>query len=455
MPEMVSLSRDENIAIISVNNPPVNALSPGVPDGIMAAIRQVAADGSVHAAILAGSGRTFIAGADIREFQLMTSGKKEAKVGLYPLMLALEDCPKPVVCAIHGSALGGGLEVALACHYRIALASAQLGQPEVRLGLIPGAGGTQRLPRLAGVARALEMITNGSPVGAPEALQIGILDDLISGDLLPGAIAWTGDLLRKDLGPRKTREFGSRLGNVDVNGPLFDTARSEVQRRAPGRLAPLKAIEAVEAATRIPFEDGCKREEALFMECLFSDQSRALIHVFFAERELARIPGHARTAYDAASRRLAERCRDEMRYLIADGASVDEVERALGEFGLRGDWLQGTSRLAASAESRDPHPVGCEEILARLLYAFVNEGARMLEEGLPARAAHIDALCIRDCGFPPCRGGPMWQADARGLQAVCRQIRSFQERHGDRWAPAPLLGRLAGQGQSFAEYDAR
>ncbi len=455
MPEMVSLSRDENIAIISVNNPPVNALSPGVPDGIMEAIRQVAADGSVHAAILAGSGRTFIAGADIREFQLMTSGKKEAKVGLYPLMLALEDCPKPVVCAIHGSALGGGLEVALACHYRIALASAQLGQPEVRLGLIPGAGGTQRLPRLAGVARALEMITYGSPVGAPEALEVGILDDLIPGDLLPGAIAWTGDLLTKDLGPRKTREFGSRLGNVDVNGPLFDTARSMVQRRAPGRLAPLKAIEAVEAATRIPFEDGCKREEALFMECLFSDQSRALIHVFFAERELARIPEHARTAYDAASRRLVERCRDEMRHLIADGASVDEVERTLGEFGLRGDWLQGTSRLAASADSRNTHPVGCEEILARLLYAFVNEGARMLEEGLPARAALIDALCIRDCGFPPCRGGPMWQADTRGLQAVCRQIRSFQERHGDRWAPAPLLRRLAGQGQSFAEYDAR
>lgn len=454
MPEMVSLSREGNIALISINNPPVNALSPGVPEGITAAIRDAAGDESVHAVILAGSGKTFIAGADIREFQRMTSGQKEARVGLYPLMLALEDSPKPVVCAVHGNALGGGLEVALACHYRIALTSAQLGQPEVKLGLIPGAGGTQRLPRLAGVARALEMITFGLPIGAPEALQSGIVDDLISGDLMPGAVAWTRDLLSKGLVSRKTRDLDSKVGKVAVNVSLFDRARKELQRRAPGRLAPLKAIEAVEAATRLPFEEGCRREEELFTECLFSDQSRALIHVFFAERDLARIPENTKAAYDAASRRLAGRFRDEAQCLVADGTAVDAIERALAEFGMRVDWLQGASSVGASADSRDTN-VGPGEILERLLYSFVNEGARMLEEGLPALAAHIDVLCIRDCGFPPYRGGPMWQADIRGLRAVYRRVCSFHERHGDRWAPAPLLQRLAARGTTLAEYDAR
>jgi len=455
MPEMVSLRREGNLALISVNNPPVNALSPGVPDGIIAAIRQATADESVHAVILIGSGRTFIAGADIREFQLMTSGRKEAKVGLYTLMLALEDSPKPVVCAIHGSALGGGLEVALACHYRVAVSSAQLGQPEVRLGLIPGAGGTQRLPRLAGVAKALEMVVYGDPIGASDALQNGILDHIVPGDLLQGALAWTRELLAKGVALRKTRELSSKRGNDAVNAPLFDTARLEAKRRAPGRLAPLKAIEAVEAATRLPFEEGCRREEGLFMECLFSDQSRALIHVFFAERDVARIPEGAKAAYEAASRRLSARCRYEVQSLIADGASADEVERTLHEFGMRGDWVPAASCAAVGEDLRSPLPVGREEILERLLYASVNEGARILEEGLPARAAHIDILCIRDCGFPSYRGGPMWHADIKGLQTVYRRICSFRERHGDRWEPAPLLGRLAECGQSFAEYDAR
>ena len=190
------------------------------------------------------------------------------------------------------------------------------------------------------------------------------------------------------------------------------------------------------------------------MECLFSDQSRALIHVFFAERGLARIPENTKAAYDAASRRLAKRFRDEVQCLVADGAAIDAIERALGEFGMRADWVQGASPAGAGADSRDSN-VGPGEILERLLYSFVNEGARMLEEGLPALAAHIDVLCIRDCGFPPYRGGPMWQADIRGLQAVYRRICSFHERHGDRWAPAPLLQRLAARGTTLAEYDTR
>src|SRR5207249_4574102 len=170
MSELVTLSKDRGIGIITINNPPVNALSPGVPEGILGGIEKARADASIQAIVLIGAGRTFIAGADIKEFDKITSGQKQRDVGLQPMLQALEDCPKPVVCAIHGTAFGGGLETAMACHYRVGVPAAQVGQPEVKLGLIPGAGGTQRLPRLAGVAKAAEMCASGEPVKAADAL---------------------------------------------------------------------------------------------------------------------------------------------------------------------------------------------------------------------------------------------------------------------------------------------
>src|SRR5438132_4179717 len=179
MTELISLSRDRGIGIITINNPPVNALSPGVPEGIIAAVESLQKDPLIVGIVLLGGGRTFIAGADIKEFEKITSGQKQRNEGLAPLLRALEECPKSVVCAIHGTAFGGGLETAMACHYRVAVASAQVGQPEVKLGIIPGAGGTQRLPRLAGVAKAAEMCTTGEPVRASEALQYGILDKIV------------------------------------------------------------------------------------------------------------------------------------------------------------------------------------------------------------------------------------------------------------------------------------
>src|SRR5271163_4038665 len=189
MTDLVHLTKQNDIAIITINNPPVNALSPGVPEGIAESIDQIAKDPSVKAAVLIGGGRTFIAGADIKEFGKMTSGGSKRGAGLLPLLLKMEDNAKPVIVAIHGTAFGGGLEVAMAGHYRVAVAGAQVGQPEVKLGIIPGAAGTQRLPRLAGVAKAVEMCTTGNPVKAAEALQFGIVDRIIEGDLLAGAIA--------------------------------------------------------------------------------------------------------------------------------------------------------------------------------------------------------------------------------------------------------------------------
>src|SRR5580658_11121482 len=188
MSELVKYTRDGNVAIITIDNPPVNALSPGVPEGILEGIEKAEAAPEVAAVVVIGGGRTFIAGADIKEFGKITAGSRP-RLALYPTLLKIEDSNKPVVMAIHGTAFGGGLEVAMAGHYRVGVASAQVGQPEVKLGIIPGAAGTQRLPRLAGVAKAVEMCAFGEPITAQEALALGIVDRIIEGDLLTGAAA--------------------------------------------------------------------------------------------------------------------------------------------------------------------------------------------------------------------------------------------------------------------------
>jgi 3-hydroxyacyl-CoA dehydrogenase len=288
MSELVQLTRDNDIAIITINNPPVNALSPGVPEGIGQAIEQVNQDANVKAAVLIGAGRTFVAGADIKEFVKMTSGQTQRSVDLLPLLLRVEDCSKPVIMAIHGQAFGGGLELAMAGHYRVASPDAQVGQPEVKLGLIPGAGGTQRLPRLAGVAKAVEMCAEGNPVRSPEALNLGILDRLIEGDLLRGAVAFAREVAGKPA--PKTRERNQKLGTPEQNDPIFAAARATALKKQRGMMAPQAAMEAIEAATNLPFDQGCEVERKLFDKCLFSDQSKAMIHIFFGEREVAKVP---------------------------------------------------------------------------------------------------------------------------------------------------------------------
>lgn len=262
MAELVSLTREGAIAVITVNNPPVNALSPGVPEGIATAIERASQDPEVRAVVLIGSGQTFIAGADIKEFGKITSGRKERGDGLHPLLAKLESCPKPVVAAIHGTAFGGGLEVAMACHYRVAVASAQVGQPEVKLGIIPGAGGTQRLPRLAGVAKAVEMCSLGEPVRGEEARQHGIVDAIVAGDghgdLLQGAIEFANQAAAKPGPPPKTRDHNEKLLDDGSHAAVFAHARELADQKRRGYLAPLKAIEAVEAATRLSFEERSK-----------------------------------------------------------------------------------------------------------------------------------------------------------------------------------------------------
>src|SRR5436305_10051386 len=288
MNDLVQFTQQGEIAFVTINNPPVNALSPGVPEGIAAALERIDRDDSIGAAVIIGGGKTFVAGADIKEFGKITSGEKSRGEGFKPLLIRIEDCRKPIVMAIHGNAFGGGLELAMAGHYRVAVRSAQVGQPEVKLGLIPGAAGTQRLPRLAGVARAVEMCTSGNPVKAEEALKFGIVDRLIEDDLLAGAVAFAREVAGK-CAP-KTRERDEKLGNVADNVQIFSSARETAAKKQCGLIAPVAAISAVEAATKMPFEEGCKVEEKLFIDCLFSQQSKSLIHVFFSEREVNKIP---------------------------------------------------------------------------------------------------------------------------------------------------------------------
>src|SRR5579864_2624619 len=264
MGDLVQFTKSKNIGVITINNPPVNAVSPGVPEGISDAIDQLQEDDALHAAVLMGGGNTFVAGADIKELSKIASGKPRGG-GLLPLLLKIEDCSKPIVMAIHGTAFGGGLEIAMAGHYRVAIRSAKVGQPEVKLGIIPGAAGTQRLPRLAGVANAVAMCSEGGPITAEEAFQFGIIDKLMDGDLLTGAIAFAQEIARKPA--LKTRERNNKLGTPEQNAPIFAAARETVRKKQRGLMAPLAAIEALEAATTLPFEEGCRVEQKLFTEC--------------------------------------------------------------------------------------------------------------------------------------------------------------------------------------------
>ena len=288
MSDLVQVTKAGGVAVIMINNPPVNALSPGVPEGISEAVAQIEKDADVQAAVLIGGGRTFVAGADIKEFGKLTSGKKQRGAGLLPLLLQIEDCRKPIVMAIHGTAFGGGLELAMAGHYRVAAPGAQVGQPEVKLGIIPGAAGTQRLPRLVGVAKAVEMCANGDPVKTEEAFKLGLIDQIIEGDLLEGAVRFALEVASRPV--RKTRDINGKLGTPEQNAPVFAAAREAARKRQRGMTAALAEIDAVEAATKLSFEEGCREEDRLFIECLHSDQSKALIHVFFGEREVGKIP---------------------------------------------------------------------------------------------------------------------------------------------------------------------
>jgi 3-hydroxyacyl-CoA dehydrogenase len=291
MADLVRYELKDGVAVVTIDNPPVNALAPEVWGQIDEAVKRGAADPAAEAIVLIGAGTTFIAGADIKAFDALKApaDSMARSEGTHALLKRMEDATKPLVAAIHGNALGGGLEVAQACHFRVATKDAKVGQPEVMLGIIPGAGGTQRLPRLAGATMALEMCTDGKPVAAPKALAAGIIDQIVDGDLLSGAIAFAkGKAKAREI--RKVREIVISPDGVKAGLDACDAMRASLKKTAKGMRAPYAVVDAIEAGLKLPFDQGSVRERELFAACVASTESKALRHLFFAEREVAKVP---------------------------------------------------------------------------------------------------------------------------------------------------------------------
>lgn len=269
------------VTVITVDNPPVNALSQGVRSGLMRCMAEAIGDESCQAIVIACSGRTFIAGADIKEF-----GKAPSEPFLSDVVTEIEACEKPVVAAIHGTALGGGFEVALSCHYRIALETAAVGLPEVNLGLLPGASGTQRLPRLIGVEHALDMMLTGKPVSAGTALELGAIDRIVTNDdLLAEAVKFADECIAR--GVRRIRDM--QVPEFDPG--IFDAVRKKIATKTRGLISPDRIIRCVELAAISGFDEGLVGEREYFLECMASPQSAGLRHAFFAERQVSKVPG--------------------------------------------------------------------------------------------------------------------------------------------------------------------
>jgi 3-hydroxyacyl-CoA dehydrogenase len=712
MNELVRLDKHADIAVMTLDNPPVNAIGAGVPEGIAAALDAVERDPQIRAVVIIGAGRTFTAGADIRELEDLAAGKGPGAPAMHGLFGRIEDFPKPIVMAIHGTALGGGLELAMTGHYRIATPDALLGQPEVNLGIIPGAEGTQRLPRIVGIAAAIDLCVSGKPIKAKAALDLGLIDEIVETvftntgtvqqDLKEGAIEFARKVAA---GPHsKTRDHNEKLGDPATNAPLYAAGREQARRVRRNMTAPLAVIDAIEAAATLPFDEGCRREHDIFFKCIATDQARALIHAFFSERAVSKVPGlsktavateirsaaiigagtmgggismalanagisvllkdtdtaaldrgitairknyltsvqkgrftpkfveermamiHPQTGYEgfesvdivieavfesmalkkqifteidkvtkpecilatntstlnideiaaATSRpnmvigmhffspanimRLVEIVRGgatadpvvatalalakrlgkvgvvvgncwgfvgnrmmfpymrEAQFLVEEGATPSRVDKVLYDFGMAmgifavddmggidvawrvrqefkhlqkpgirqplvHDQLYELGRLGQKTgkgwflygEDRKPvadpvvealiestaktagvprRAISDAEILERCVYVMINEGARILDEGYASRAADIDVIYISGYGFPAYHGGPMWYADTVGLKKVYERILEFEKQHGELWAPAPLLKRLAAIDGTFASYDA-
>jgi 3-hydroxyacyl-CoA dehydrogenase len=689
--QSVSLDRRGRVAVLTVDNPPVNALSHHVRLGLRDGLRQAIADREVDAIVLACAGRTFIAGADITEF-----GKVPQEPILHEVLDVIERSTKPVVAVIHGTALGGGLETAMTCHWRVGVRSARLGQPEVKLGIIPGAGGTQRLPRLVGVEKALQMVVGGDPIGGDEAHRLGLLDELVEGDLTAGAVAFAERVVAERRPLRKVRDLDEKVAAARGKPEIFAEFRKSVARQTRGFKAPEACIKAVEAAVALPFDEGIRRERELFLDTLNSAESKAQRYFFFAEREAAKIPdvpadtpvknvqkaaivgagtmgggiamcfanagipvtvvevakdaldrglGVVRKNYEATAAkgrlkpedvekrmglihgstdfqavadadlvieavfeempikkevfakldaickpdavlatntstldvneiaaatkrpesvigmhffspanvmRLLENVRGaktsktaiatamaigrkigkvpvlvgvcygfvgnrmlhqrgrEAEKLLQEGALPHQVDKVLTDFGLpmgpfaMGDlagldvgWRIRKGRGIASpvadricelgrfgqktgagfyryekgdrTPKPDPEveriildvskqlgiqrrPISEQEILERLLYPMVNEGARILEERIAIRASDIDVIWVYGYGWPVYRGGPMHWADQVGVKAIRDRMLELRQTTGDAfWTPAPLLSRLADQGKGFLD----
>jgi 3-hydroxyacyl-CoA dehydrogenase len=283
--ELVSFRTDGDVAVITIDNPPVNAMKYEVRVGLLDLVLRAIGDAAISAVVITCAGRTFVAGADITEF-----GKPPRQPTGIAIIEAMEASPKPIIAALHGTPLGGGLELALGCHFRLAAPGTRLGLPEIKLGIIPGAGGTQRLPRLVGMDKAMAMILSGEPIPAREALHAGLVDEIIEGDLVAGAIAFARRVVAEKRPLVLARNREDKLAGARGDLAAFEAAAANYTKRARGQNAPAAAVEALRAAITLPVADALKRERELFLELVAGDQSKAQRHIFFAEREAAKVP---------------------------------------------------------------------------------------------------------------------------------------------------------------------
>ena len=296
----VGLQKEGEIAVITVDNPPVNALKQVVRAGLLSTLTQARDDAATRAIVLVGAGRTFIAGADITEFS-----KPSQPPSLPEIIGLIENSPKPVIAAMHGTPLGGGLELTLACHFRIAAPGTRLGLPEIKLGLIPGAGGTQRLPRLVGMDRAIAMILSGEPVPAQQALADGLIDEIVEGDLTAAAVAFARRVLAEKRPLRRVRDLEGKIEPLRENPEKFAELAATNMKRSRGLHAPARAIEALRWTLDVPFDEAVTRERRSFTELIADEQSKAQRHIFFAEREAAKVPGVSKDVLPREIKRAA------------------------------------------------------------------------------------------------------------------------------------------------------
>ena len=399
MPHPVSYVREAEIALVTIDNPPVNATSQAVRAGLMAAIERAASD-DARALLLCCAGRTFIAGADITEF-----GKPPLPPSLPEVLDALEALGKPVVVAIHGTALGGGLETAMAGHYRIADPRAKLGLPEVKLGLLPGAGGTRRAPRLMGVEAALVLMTDGAPITAAAALKAGLVDRIADGELLPAAIAYTRELLAAGAPVRPTSAIAPDLTGID--NAWFGARKAALARSARGRTAPQRIVDALEIGVTLPAAEAARRTREMFMEMVASTESKAMRHLFFAEREAAKLPAQCKDA----ARRGIERVG-----VIGGGTMGAGIAINFAESGLTVTVIETNDAAAARAMER-----------IRGTWEAAKAKGRMDDAGLAARLSRVSVstdfsvLAPMDLVVEAVFEDPQVKQDVfRRLDATCR-----------------------------------
>lgn len=418
MARMVRFRVLDGIAVVTLEAPPVNALSAGLRAGLWEVFSRIESNAEIKAAVLTASGRMFSAGADIREF-----GETPMQQPALPQLCAqIEACSKPVVVAIHGQALGGGAEVALAAHYRLGTPDARIGLPEVSLGLVPGAGGTQRLPRLVGAEIALQMMISTHSVDAGAAQRIGLIDGVVQGDLASGAIAFANRLVEQGKGPRRTCDNRTHLTDGRAHWQAIAKARASLEGNPLH--APQRVVDCVEAAALLPFEAGLAFEADAFDRCIAHPQSLALRHVFMAERKIDPVllerDGTGFKPVEPMGKAAVLRLRKAMRAaaeaIVAAGAEEGEVDGALVTYGFRKGPFGGKDEAAKDAL-----------IAQKICAALLAEGAAMIDEGAVQRPSDIDVLAVHGLGFPRRHGGPMRAAQTMGLIGLRQQMRDWAQ----------------------------